>query len=60
MFEYVIVGLLVLAAAIYAVWRLRRTLAGRGGCDCAFMRTDAPDCADCESACPEKEDEKKG
>jgi hypothetical protein len=57
--EYAIVGLLVLAAGIYAVLRIRRALQGR--CDCVFMRNNdegggdrtgsGSPCANCRTLC---------
>lgn len=50
MTDYVIVGLLVAAAAAYAVWRTTRALGGRGGC--AFMDES---CRGCPGSCAEAE-----
>jgi hypothetical protein len=47
--EYIVVGLLVAAAAVYAFWRLRRALKGREGC--SFMSGDGPPCEHCPGAC---------
>ncbi len=51
--EYAVVGLLVVAAAIYAAWRLRRALQGREGC--SFMSGDGPPCENCPGACTRPE-----
>ncbi|MHC4915901.1 MAG: hypothetical protein ACYTGB_10455 [Planctomycetota bacterium] len=43
--EWIVVGLLVAAAAAYAAWRGWGALKGRGGC--AFISGDGPPCANC-------------
>ncbi len=48
--EYALVGILVAAAAGYAVYRIRRAFQGKDGCGCAFANSDVPPCAKCPAA----------
>jgi len=52
--EYVIVGILVAAAAAYAAWRLHRALAGKG-CGCAFSDEKGSACGECPETCAKEE-----
>ena len=58
--EYILVGLAVLAAAVYACWRLRRAFAGKDACSCAFRGDARPPCAECEGDCGNKKDPAEG